>query len=158
MDIRLQMPHAGDFDFARGLYFETMRAMIERLFGWNQAHQEESFIRWFKLDEVSIITADGIDVGWIQYRADRNEIFLGSIYVLPAMQRHGIGTHVLRSLLALAGQQSKGLTLAVMKINPAVRFYERLGFRITHEDEHKLYMQANPQAGAAPEIFNESGR
>ncbi len=53
--------------------------MIERLFGWNQARQEENFTGWFKLDEVSIITTDGIDVGWIQQRADSREIFLGSI-------------------------------------------------------------------------------
>jgi ribosomal protein S18 acetylase RimI-like enzyme len=30
-----------------------------------------------------------------------------------------------------------------MKINPAVALYERLGFRVTHEDEHKLYMRAD---------------
>jgi ribosomal protein S18 acetylase RimI-like enzyme len=29
-----------------------------------------------------------------------------------------------------------------MKINPAVGLYERLGFRITSEDEYKLYMRA----------------
>jgi len=111
MDIRLRASHARDFDFARGLYFETMRSMIERLFGWNQATQEEKFTGWFKLDEVSIITVDGVDAGWIQQRADSGEIFLGSIYVVPTMQGKGIGTHVLRSLLASAKDQSKVLTL-----------------------------------------------
>jgi ribosomal protein S18 acetylase RimI-like enzyme len=155
MDIRLRASHARDFDFARGLYFETMRSMIERLFGWNQATQEEKFTGWFKLDEVSIITVDGVDAGWIQQRADSGEIFLGSIYVVPTMQGKGIGTHVLRSLLASAKDQSKVLTLAVMKINPAIRLYERLGFRITHADEYKFYMRADPQAGAVPEIVDE---
>jgi ribosomal protein S18 acetylase RimI-like enzyme len=155
MDVRPRASHAWDFDFARGLYFETMGSMIERLFGWNQARQEENFTGWFKLDEVSIIAADGIDAGWIQQRADSREIFLGSIYVVPSMQGQGIGTHVLRSLLASAKHQSKVLNLAVMKINPAIRLYERLGFRITHEDEYKLYMRADPQAGAVREIVNE---
>jgi ribosomal protein S18 acetylase RimI-like enzyme len=36
------------------------------------------------------------------------------------------------------------VTLAVMKINPALKLYERLGFRITHEDDCKLYMKAQP--------------
>jgi ribosomal protein S18 acetylase RimI-like enzyme len=71
------------------------------------------------------------------------------------MQGQGIGTHVLRPLPASAKHQSKVLTLAVMKINPAIRLYERLGFRITHEDEYKLYMRADPQAGAVREIVNE---
>jgi ribosomal protein S18 acetylase RimI-like enzyme len=155
MDIRLRASHARDFDFARGLYFETMRSMIERLFGWNQARQEENFTGWFKIDEVSIITVDGVDAGWIQQRADSGEIFLGSIYVVPSMQGKGIGTHVLRSLLASAKHRSKVLTLAVMKINPAIRLYERLGFRITHADEYKFYMRADPQAGAVPEVVDE---
>jgi len=45
--------------------------------------------------------------------------------------------------------------MAVMKINPAIRLYERLGFRITHADEYKFYMRADPQAGAVPEIVDE---
>jgi len=155
MDVSLRASHARDYDFARGLYFETMRPMIERLFGWDQTRQEENFAGWFKLDEVSIITVDGIDAGWIQQRADSGEIFLGSLYVVPSMQGQGIGTRVLRCLLASAKYQSKVLTLAVMKINPAIRLYERLGFRITHEDEYKLYMRADPRAGAVPEIVNQ---
>lgn len=145
MDIRLRASHAQDVDFARGIYFETMRSRIERVFGWDQAHQEASFLDWFKLEEVSVITANGIDVGWIQCRPGRDEIFLGSLYVLPSMQSQGIGTHVLRSLLNHAANQSKVLTLAVMKLNPAVRLYKRLGFRITHQDEYKLYMRADSQ-------------
>ena len=102
MDVSLRAPHARDFEFARALYFETMRSMIELLFGWDQTRQEENFAGWFKLDEVSIVTVDGIDAGWIQQRAGGGEIFLGSIYVVPSIQGQGIGTRVLRSLLASA--------------------------------------------------------
>ena len=89
-----------------------------------------------------MITADGLDVGWIQQRLDDNGILLGSIYVAPAMQRKGIGSGLIQALLQLGRQKSKPVTLAVMKINPAVALYERLGFRITHEDEYKVYMRA----------------
>jgi ribosomal protein S18 acetylase RimI-like enzyme len=47
-------------------------------------------------------------------------------------------------LLARARNQSKAITLAVVKINPALRFYEKHGFRITHEDQHKFYLRADP--------------
>ena len=60
------------------------------------------------------------------------------------MQRKGIGTGVIEALLQQGRQKSKPVTLAVMKINPARALYERLGFRITHQDEYKLYMQADP--------------
>jgi ribosomal protein S18 acetylase RimI-like enzyme len=39
---------------------------------------------------------------------------------------------------------SHAALLAVVKINPAVRFYERLGFQITHEDDRKFYMKRDP--------------
>jgi len=142
MEIHLRNAGPADLDFARSLYFETMRGMIESLFGWEQSHQEESFGKWFDLQEASIIVADGSDVGWMQIRTDEQEVFLGSLYVKPEMQRRGISTHVVRELITRCQCSSKTLTLAVMKANPAIHLYERLGFRVTHDDQYKFYMQA----------------
>ena len=58
------------------------------------------------------------------------------------MQGRGIGTRVLQMLLEEAAKESKVMTLAVVKISPARQFYEKRGFRATHEDEHKIYMTA----------------
>jgi ribosomal protein S18 acetylase RimI-like enzyme len=44
-------------------------------------------------------------------------------------------------LIAEARHQGRALTLSVVKINPARRFYEALGFRITHDDEYKYHMR-----------------
>jgi ribosomal protein S18 acetylase RimI-like enzyme len=33
------------------------------------------------------------------------------------------------------------MTLGVVKSNPALRLYERLGFKITHEDDRKFYVK-----------------
>ena len=144
MDVRLRAYEARDFDFARRLYFETMGWAIERVFGWDEARQHASFAEWFKPEEVSVITADGFDVGWLQQRLDNNGILLGSIYVAPSMQRKGIGSGVIQTVLQLGRKKSKPVTLGVMKINPARALYERLGFRITHADECKVYMRADP--------------
>ncbi len=73
-----------------------------------------------------------------------NGILLLLIYVVPSMQRKGIGSGVIQALLQLGRQKSQPVTLAVMKINPARALYERLGFRTTHEDEYKVYMRADP--------------
>src|SRR5215475_145800 len=134
MNIALRTACDGDVAFARNIYFETMREIIEHLFGWDQSREEKNFARFFKLNEVRIITADGQDVGWIQEQISRRSINLGSFYVAPAMQARGIGTEVLRMLLERAAADSKTLTLAVVKTNPARQFYEKRGFRITHED------------------------
>ena len=149
--IGLRTACSEDSAFARGLYFETMRGMIERLFGWDQVREERNFAGFFKVDEVRIITADDQDVGWIQELVENTAINLGSFYVMPAMQGRGIGTKVLDMLLAQAADQSKAMTLAVVKINPARYFYEKRGFRITHEDQHKFYMRSEP---GGPRLYN----
>lgn len=58
MDVQLRAYRAQDFDFARQLYFETMRRAIERFFGWDEAHQKANFAAWFHPDEVSIRDSD----------------------------------------------------------------------------------------------------
>ena len=143
MNIGLRTASDRDLTFARDVYFETMRWIIERLYGWDPAREGKNFAQFFRLDEVRIITADEQDVGWIQEQVDDTTINLGSFYVMPMMQRRGIGTQVLQMLLARARNQSKAMTLAVVKINPALRFYEKHGFRITHEDKHKFYLRAD---------------
>jgi ribosomal protein S18 acetylase RimI-like enzyme len=59
-------------------------------------------------------------------------------------QRKGIGTEVTKRLIRDAAQSNQALRLAVVKINPALRLYERLGFQITHEDDRKFYMKRDP--------------
>jgi ribosomal protein S18 acetylase RimI-like enzyme len=144
VDIQVRQARQADVDFARALYFETMRGMIEPVFGWDQRRQEQNFGGWFDLHEASIITADARDVGWMQTRANEGEVILGSLYVIPEMQRHGVGTHVLRDLIAQSTRASKPLTLSVMKNNRAIHLYERLGFRLTSEDQYKFYMRFGP--------------
>jgi GNAT superfamily N-acetyltransferase len=145
MDIRLRAASEDDFAFARNVYFETMRWIIQRLFGWDRVREEQNFVQFFKLDEVRIITADAVDAGWIQEQVDGATINLGSFYVVAAMQRRGIGTQVLEMLLEQAKNQSRTMTLSVVRINPARHFYEKHGFRINHQDEHKFYMRADPR-------------
>ena len=143
MDVGLRAARSDDFIYAR-IYFETMRWIIERLFGWDQAREEHNFAKFFKLDEVSIISCDGKDVGWIQVELEGPTIYIDSFYITSAMQRRGIGTEILERLLAQAKDRSKAITLACVKFNPALSLYKRHGFRITHEDEHKFYLRVDP--------------
>ena len=62
-------------------------------------------------------------------------------FVDDALRRQGIGTEVVKGLIEEAARAGQALTLGVVKTNPALRLYERLGFRTTHEDERKFYMR-----------------
>jgi GNAT superfamily N-acetyltransferase len=130
-----------DLAFARTIYFETMRWIIERLFGWDEQREQEKFAAQFDVAASQIIVADGKDVGWVQAQDDEAALWLQSLYVMPAMQRRGIGAGVLTKLIERCRRECKPLTLSVVKINPALRLYERYGFKISHEDEYKFYLR-----------------
>ena len=59
-------------------------------------------------------------------------------------QRRGIGKEVMKRLMGEANEFNLAVRLNVVRINPARRLYERLGFRGTHEDDRKLYMKRDP--------------
>lgn len=94
--------------------------------------------------EVQIITLDGSDVGWLQTKIQDSKLFLAQIFVDSSFQCRGIGTEVMNRLISEAARADQPVVLGVVKINPAVRLYKRLGFQITHEDERKLYMRRDP--------------
>ena len=68
-------------------------------------------------------------------------LFLKQLFVDAPLQRRGIGTQVMRGLIDEAARAGRAVTLGVVKTNPALRLYGRLGFKLTHEDERKFYMR-----------------
>jgi GNAT superfamily N-acetyltransferase len=140
MRIALVPAASADYEFARETYYATMRWIIERLFGWNQAEQDASFASQFRLEDARLIMADGQRVGWIQAQQSESAVTLHQFYVVPALQRRGIGTHILEMVIQEARGRGKPLEVAVVKINPAKSLYDRHGFRVTHEDDYKYYM------------------
>lgn len=61
-----------------------------------------------------------------------NEIPLASIRLLPKFQNRGIGTKI---ILDLIEKSNKPVKLKVLKVNPARKLYERLGFKVSGETE-----------------------
>ena len=56
-----------------------------------------------------------------------------SMALLPNYRGHGIGTALLRRLLAAAAHESEAVSLSVSKSNAALRLYERFGFTVVGE-------------------------
>ncbi|MBV8131981.1 MAG: GNAT family N-acetyltransferase [Alphaproteobacteria bacterium] len=123
-----------------------MTAIIEAL-NLDMARQRESFREQWQLAEVRIITTAGNDVGWLQTMPVGDAIFLGQLYLEKRFQRQGIGSRIVRAVIDEAAREGKAVTLGVVKINPARQLYERLGFRATHEDRHKVYMRRERNPG-----------
>jgi GNAT superfamily N-acetyltransferase len=137
-----------DFDYCERLYFAEMER-INRELKLDRTLQIASFRRQWRVDEVRIITLDGSDIGWLHSAIRDGAFFLGQLFVEAPLQRQGIGTEVMHRLIAEASRDHRAMTLGVVKINPAKRLYERLGFRTTDEDDRKFYMRREPDSVAS---------
>ena len=147
MQITLRPARTQDFDFCEALYFAGMENIIREL-NLDRVAQSASFRQLWELTQVRIIVVDGADGGWLQSTKRGDSLFLAQLFVSASFQRRGIGTEVMHRLIAEAASARQAVTLGVVKINPALRLYERMGFRITHEDDRKLYMRRDPDAEA----------
>jgi GNAT superfamily N-acetyltransferase len=134
-----------DFDFCAALYFASMKEAIRGLNLDVKVHTADFRRRW-RAAQVRIITLDGADIGWLQTAILRDALFLAQLFVDAPFRQQGIGTAVMQRLIDEATQAGRAMTLAVVKSNPVRRLYERLGFRITHEDDRKVYMRRDVAA------------
>jgi len=140
MPTSLRPARPDDFDFCARLYFSGMAETI-RLLKLDMVAQTATLRERWDAAEVEIITSDGADVGWLQRSIQDDALYLEQIFIDAAFQNRGIGTGIINCLIDKAKQDGRPVTLGVVKINPALRLYERLGFRIAHEDDRKFYMR-----------------
>jgi GNAT superfamily N-acetyltransferase len=148
--LTLRAAQRADFAFCQRTYFDSMASIIETL-KLDMSRQRESFRQQWQLPEVRIIAIAGNDVGWLQSAPANDAIFLAQLYLDGRLQRQGIGSRVMRAVIDEAACEGKAVTLGVVKINPARRLYERLGFSVTHEDQYKFYMRREP-----PSVLRDS--
>jgi GNAT superfamily N-acetyltransferase len=151
LQIALRPALIRDLDFCKRLYFAGMKRIIEEL-NLDKAAQAVSFRQQWELAQVRVITLDGADIGWVQTSTHDDGFFIAQLFVDDPFQRRGIGTQVMKRLIGEAARANQPVRLNVVKINPALRLYERLGFHTTHEDDRKFYMKRD----ADPEVLSET--
>ncbi len=129
---------ASDDAFLFELYAST-RAGEMAAWGWSAA-QQEPFLRmqWmaqkrgyearFPSEGHVILELEGKPVGRLWVVRGEHELLLVDVTLLPAYQGSGLGTSLLRSLQGDAAAAGRPLRLHVLRNNPALRLYTRLGF------------------------------
>ena len=89
-----------------------------------------------------IIEYDGRPVGTILVRKD-DGYYIGRFFIHPECQRQGIGTHLLKKVLAEADERGQVVTLKFLKNNPVKSLYERLEFRFVRQEGNVVCMERN---------------
>ena len=83
-------------------------------------------------------------IGHLSVRRTDDEIFLAAIAIAPEQQNQGIASQLLQDLLSESDRSHLPVTLQVLKVNPARRLYERLGFAHTGETSTHYLMRRDP--------------
>jgi ribosomal protein S18 acetylase RimI-like enzyme len=128
-----------DQEFLCALYASTRQDELAAV-DW-PAHQKEAFLRmqfdaqhkyyqeYYPEAAFQVILLDGQPVGRLYVQRWDEEIRLIDISFLPEHRGHGLGSSLLSGLMGEARSSGRSLTIHVEKFNPALRLYERLGFR-----------------------------
>jgi len=115
-----------------------MRGYVEKLWGvWDTELPRTRFVP----GRYQLVNFDGEDIGCMDVRDEDDHLQLNILYLLPQAQNRGIGTFLVRELLARADVAKKPARLKVFRPNPARYFYERLGFAVVEAAPERFYME-----------------
>lgn len=119
---------------------EMKSAFIDQQFTAQDRHYREHYTT----AEFQVIEWKGIPVGRLYVERWDREIRIMDIALLPEHRNSGIGTYLLQKLQKEAEASGKFLSIHVEKFNPAMRLYERLGFKPVEDKGVYLLLQWQP--------------
>jgi GNAT superfamily N-acetyltransferase len=156
--IRLRAVTDEDTPFLSRLYASTREEEM-RMVPWTDeekhaflqmqfAAQKTHYDTYYCDAEFMVIEKDGEAVGRLYVDRAPEDIRVVDIALMPDQRGTGIGTMLLKEILEEGAATSRPVTIHVERYNPALRLYERLGFR--HVDDNGIYYLMRWEAGGAP--------
>jgi ribosomal protein S18 acetylase RimI-like enzyme len=139
-EITLRPANQDDMPFLLDLRQQTMNphSLASGLVPSKEEHVRRIL---FRFDCAQIVQLAGEAVGLLKVARDGNDWHLIQIQLRPSLQGQGLGTQLIQSVIDEARKTSASLSLNVLKANPALRLYERLGLIVVEETAHAYEMQ-----------------
>lgn len=151
MKVSLRPATPDDSEYLCRLNEATIRPYAEQTYGpWDEAVARRIFAERFRPESTRIVVIDGRDAGMLDVRISERAVTLANIRVAPEYQGQGIGTRLIGEVIREAHRRGLPVALRVLKVNPARRLYERLGFVIVSETKTHYLMWAHPPAATPP--------
>jgi len=158
MEISFRKVNERDFPFLRKVYRSTREEELSRSgmseedksrfieFQFNAQHTHYS--QAYKDAEFDLILLDNKSSGRLYIWRTETQIRIMDISLLPQFQGKGVGTTILQSIILESEKNGKKISLHVEYYNPALRLYERLGFKKVDDIGIYFYMERSPNADA----------
>jgi ribosomal protein S18 acetylase RimI-like enzyme len=139
-----------DFDRLLSLRLLVMRESLERIGRFDETRARERFRKTFHVAHTRLVVApDATLWGCVSFPAFSDHFTIEHFYIVPEQQGCGLGSAVLRGLIAEADRAGLPIRLGVLRRSDAARFYERNGFGAIGEDEWDIYYQRSPGPSGA---------
>lgn len=134
-----------DLEFLFALLEAALGPYVEQTYGpWQEEDQRARFFGSTRPETHEIVELEGRPIGCLKIERRAGEIRLQRVFLLPAHQNRGLGSQLVRELLAEARAAGLPVRLRVFRVNPAQRLYRRLGFVVTGETETHVLMECPP--------------
>ncbi|TAK45955.1 MAG: N-acetyltransferase [Betaproteobacteria bacterium] len=132
---------ADSFEFALAAKKEALGPHITRRWGWDEGLQRKTHSERWQAKHFFRIIREGVAIGTVAIDDAPDHLRVGEFYLLSTFQGKGIGSEVLTMILRDADSKHLPVRLECLKWNPALRFYKRHGFVVTHESEAHFFME-----------------
>ena len=94
--------------------------------------------------QFQMVEEAGTPIGRLYVDRWEDQIRIMDVALLPAYRGRGLGTQLLEQILAEGRQLKLPVTIHVERFNPALRLYERLGFRVEEDKGVYLFLKWTP--------------
>jgi ribosomal protein S18 acetylase RimI-like enzyme len=150
----LRAVQPGDREFLYRVYASTRTEELA-VVPWDEA-EKDAFLRaqfdaqdrWYGQHYAratrDVVLVCGEPAGRLYVHRGEAEIRIVDIALLPEHRGSGIGSSLIRDLIAEADAATKRLTIHVERLNPALVLYERLGFRVAEDKGVYLFLERLP--------------
>ena len=135
-----------DFEPLLAIRIDVMREPLERVFRYKPSRARRIFREHFAEPGLRAITIGDELVGCVGFRKGDGEIKLDSFYLDRRLHGGGLGSKILKVLLAEADAAGLPVRLEVLTGSKADRFYLRHGFAKLKEDEIEGHYERPPSS------------
>ena len=125
-----------DREFVNGLVRETLFPLVREFHAPDEAELEDRFARKYAQHTIILVGDEPAGLYLVERQGDTcyiRRLFLSAVY-----RGCGLGSQLMQRFEMLG---PRTLRLEVWENNPALRFYERLNYRVVAVEGHKLVME-----------------
>lgn len=129
----------GDFEALLALRMAAMQESLARVGRFDPQRARERLSRGYSPAHTRHILLHGVAVGFVVVVPRQHDWLIDHLYVHPSSQRRGIGSWVLRQVLADADAAHAAVSVTALKHSEARGLYLRHGFVLQAEGEWDSY-------------------